>query len=155
MALVRTFDDLVRALEATATSHRANPQTREIAFPTKSALPGSLMLRFEGGAPFVGVRHLVAEHIPLDRLGELETAIAHTNHQLDVSGFNLDHARAQLYYRISVPLFDGVDSELLNQVARGVVGNAIQFAPAFAAVIAGRRGAEIAEIYKELTTKSS
>ena len=153
MALVRTFDDLVRALEATDTSHRANRSTREIAFPTKSKLPGSLVLRFERGAPFVGVRHVVVEQIPSDRFGDLEIALAHVNHQLDVSGFNLDHARAQLYYRISVPMFDGVDSELLNQVARGVLGNALEFAPAFTAVIAGRRGAEISEIYKELTAK--
>lgn len=150
MATIRRYEDLARALEASDTSHRANPSTREIAFPTRSRLPGPILVRFERNAPFLGIRQVMVEGIPADRFADLEIALAHVNHQVDVSGFNLDHARGQLYYRVSIPLFDaGIEAEDINRVARGVLGNALEFEPAFTAVVKGRKGAEISEVYRD------
>ncbi len=152
MPLVRSFDELVRVLGVARVPHRANHDTREVELPSHTDLPGALVMQWASRVPFVVVRHALFEHLPADRLAELETAIARVNHHIDVSGFNLDHLRRRLYYRVSVPAFDGIDPELLSRVAKGVIANAVEFATSFGAVIAGRPGSEIAQIYRDVAT---
>jgi hypothetical protein len=150
MAFVRSLEELVRVLAQGRVAHALDAAAHELELPSHADLPGGLVIRWETRVPFVSVRHLLFDNLPVDRTADLETAVARVNHHIDVSGFNLDHLRRRLYYRVSIPAFAGVDSDDLNRVAKGVIANAREFAPAFGAVIAGRAGAEVAQIYKDL-----
>ncbi|MCB9562026.1 MAG: hypothetical protein H6708_16605 [Kofleriaceae bacterium] len=149
MPVVHSFDEFVSALEKLKVPHRAVVSSREVELQSNTALPGPLVFRWETSVPFVTVRQYVLEDLPAERMDELEHAVVRVNHHLPVTGFGLDHLRRRLYYRVATPVFAGVDVDVLNRLAKGVLANAKEFAASFQAVASGRAGAEIAEIYKD------
>lgn len=150
MGLIRTFGDLVRVLEEGAIPHRSHADAHVVELPSPDELPGPVTVGFSPRVPFVVVRQVMFDNLAVDRLPDLEAAIARVNHHLDAGGFSVDHLRRRLEYRVSVPLFDGISADALGKIARGVIANAREFATTFGAVIAGRPGAEVAQIYKDV-----
>jgi hypothetical protein len=148
MTVVHSFDALVDALTNLGVAHRAVVEAREIELQVPGGLPGPLTIRWEKSVPFVSVYQHVLDDLPAARMGELETAVTRVNHHLEVPGFGLDHDQRRLYFRSSAPAFAGVEVDTLNRLARGVLANAKEFAASFAAIVSGRAGLEIAEIYK-------
>lgn len=151
MGTIRTFADLVCALEARTVAHQARPRARLVELPSPADLPGPVTIAFAPRARFVTVRQGLFDHLAVDRLPELEAAVARINHHVDAPGFALDHLRRRLYARMALPLFDGIDADHLGHVTRAVVASASEFQPSFGAVIAGRPGRDIAQIYKQFS----
>jgi hypothetical protein len=129
--------------------HRVDIEGKVIELPCDGPpLFGNIFLRWDGEVPFVTFRQVIVEDIPPNRLPEVETAVVRLNDLLDVPGFNLSHAERQLYYKVSVPAFEGVDPDVLGRVGAGVLNNVKEFAEAFRAVIGGRPGADVARLYE-------
>lgn len=150
MGAIRTYSDLVRVLEQGAIPHRSHPDAHMVELPSPDELPGAVTITFSTRVPFVVVRQILFEHLAADRLPDLETAIVRINHHVEAGGFSLDHLRRRLEFRVTAPLFDGLSPEAVSKIARGVIANAREFATTFGAVIAGRPGAEVAQIYKDV-----
>ena len=149
MTVVHTFDEFVASLEAMKVPHRAILATREVELQGGTSLPGPISFRWEKNVPFVTVRQYLLDDIPAERIPDLERAVTRVNHHLEVPGFVLDHLRRRVYFKLAAPVFTGIDVDTLNRLAKGVLANAKEFAASFQAVVNGRPGENIAEIYKD------
>jgi putative sensory transduction regulator len=150
--VVHTFEEFVQVLEGKRVPHRAYASARLVELESGSPLPGPLQIKWETKVSFINVGNLVLRDIPQDRLRELETAVARINHHLPVLGFGLDTLGRVLYFRVAVPVFaDGINPDTLDQLAKGVIGNATEFMSSFGAVVQGRPGDEVTEIHKQIT----
>lgn len=146
--VVRSYEELLGLFVKLGVAAQPDNSHHDIALASRGRLPASVVLRWEQKVPFVTVRQTVLEDIPHDRMADITTAVARANHHLPVLGFGIDSQRHALYYRVAVPAFDGVDSDLLNTVSRGVLRTCEEFVDAFQAVVNGRSGVDIEEIYK-------
>lgn len=149
MPIVRSTDDLARVLAGLGVPHYVSAATRELTLNSNIGLPGGVVIRWGTKSPFVSVHHAVIEEIPKDRMLDVEHALVRVNHQLDVPGFGLDTLRHVLYYRTTTPAYGGVESGLIDRLAKGVMANAKELLPSFQAVVAGKPGALIHDVYRQ------
>lgn len=156
MAAVHNFEELVTFLNENKVQFRHDSAQQVIELPSQSPpLVGNLYMRWEKSVPFIQVIQFMVENVPADRVREVETAIARLNNTLEVGGFGIDHAQRRLYCRMTVPCFqpDGINPIAINQLGNGIVRNALEFLDVFQAIIGGKPGDQVVEIYKEISAK--
>jgi hypothetical protein len=149
MAIVRSIEDLARVLAELDVPHYVSAATRELTLNSNIGLPGGVVIRWGTKAPFVSIQHAVIEEIPKERMLDVEHALVRVNHQLDVLGFGLDTLRHVLYYRTTTPAYGGVESGLIDRLAKGVMANAKELLASFQAVVAGKSGTAIHDLYRQ------
>jgi len=156
MAAVHTFDELVKFLTENNVQFRSDPQAWVMELPTQSPpLVGNLYVRWEKAVPFLQIIQFMVDGVPAERVHDVETAIIRLNNTLEVGGFGFDHTARRLYCRMTIPVFqpDGINPIAINQLGNGIVRNALEFLEVFQAVIGGKSGETVVDIYKALAEK--
>ncbi|MCB9570526.1 MAG: hypothetical protein H6709_00395 [Kofleriaceae bacterium] len=151
MTRLHSFDDFLAFLDGNQLPHKAAPAQQLVELPSTGPLPGNLFVKWERTVPFLQLIHFMLE-VPADRVADVSEALVRLNNLLEVGGFGFDHGSHRLYCRLTVPVFpaDGIDAQTLHQLGTGVVRNAIELLDAFQAVVDGKPGADIEDVYKQI-----
>ncbi len=153
MAAVHTFEQLVTFLNDNKFPYKMDPAHQVLELPSKAApMPGNLYIKWEKTVPFLQLIQFMIENVPEARIADVLEAIARLNNKLEVGGFGFDHDRRRLYCRLTVPVFapDGINPTTLNQIGAGVVRNAKEFVEPLRAVVEGKPGAEVEDLYRQI-----
>lgn len=148
VSFTRSLEDLITILSEQGVPHRAELPNRMLYLEAASGLPGPIAIHWQPQVPFLTVTQLVLREVPGVRIAELERAIVRANHHVQVPAFGFDHRRSDLYYRVAAPVYVGIDSNIVDRLARGVIATAKEFSSSFQAVVDGRAGADFADIYR-------
>jgi hypothetical protein len=149
MAELRSFQDLVGFLEKEKIPHTVDAQNFAVQIPAKApAIPANVFVRWEQTIPYLQVMQQMSPPIPEDRIRELEVAVSRVNDVAMIPGYGFSYASKVLYYRLCVPVFDGISSDSLDKVITAVLNNAVQLQAAFRRVVEGGEGKSVLDYLK-------
>jgi hypothetical protein len=149
--LLRNFEEFFGYLKGQTLILQFDSKRQIVEIPSHAApLPGNLLMKWEKDLPFLQMVHFMIEKLPPDRVSELEAAIARVNNKLELAGFYIDHDSMRLYSRLIVPVLHGIEAADLNTLAGICVRSGQEFRDTFQAVVDGRPGAEVNQIYLAL-----
>jgi len=75
---------------------------------------------------------------------ELEIALAHVNNVAMIGCYGLSYQTKLIYYRFTIPIYDGeISSDSLDRAKTTVLNNAVQLEPAFIRVVDGSPGEDV------------
>ncbi len=145
MAQLRSYDELVAFLEAQKIPHKVDAANHAVLVATPPpALPGGAIVRWETKIPYLQIIQQITAPVPDERVRELETAISHINDTAMIPGYGFSYAGKVVYYRLSVPIYDGsISSDSLDRAITAVLNNAAQLEPALKKVVEGAAGASV------------
>jgi hypothetical protein len=158
MSAVHTFADLVKYLTENNIPYRADEEAQTVEVPSGQSPPlfGNTYVRWERAVPFIQIIQFMVDDVPADRVTELEAAIVRVNNTLEVGTFGFDHANRRLYSRLTVPLFpEGLATAAVNKLCNFCVSIAVDFLDPMQAVIGGKPGAQVIELFKEKAKPSA
>jgi hypothetical protein len=143
--VLRSFEDLVAFLVKQEIPHQVDAPDHAVQVATKPpALPNVVFVRWEQQIPYLQVMQQLAGPVPDDRVREVETALAHVNDVAMIPGYGYSYETKVIYYRLSVPIYDGeISSDALDRAMTTVLNNALQLAPALRKVVEGSPGAGV------------
>lgn len=142
---LRSYNDLIAFLVDENIAHRANPASFTVQIATTPpVLPGVAFVRWVEKVPFVQVMQPIVTSVPEDRIHDVETAISHINDEAMTPGYGFSYEDRFIYYRVSLPIYDGeISSDVLQRAVTAVLDNARQLEPAFKKVVDGAPGASV------------
>jgi len=138
--LIANFPDFVHLLERDGVFHRTNPAEMTVEIPTqRGSLDSVMLVRWQ---PADGVIQFI-QVLPLTigdaQLGSLVDAVTRLNHVLAIPGFDVNHTRKILAYRLYLPLQPrgGVTAVEIQRMFQITVKTAAELLPVLARVLAG------------------
>jgi len=142
---LRSFNDLRALLVEKNVAHRANPASFTVQIATQPpALPGVAFLRWVEKVPFVQVMQQIVTSVPEDRIRDVEIAISHINDEAIMPGYGFSYEERFIYYRLSVPIYNGeISSDVVERAITAVLDNALQLEPALKKIVDGAAGASV------------
>jgi hypothetical protein len=142
---LRSFEDLVAFLVKQDIPHQVDAANFAVQVSTTPpALPSAVFVRWEQKIPYVQLMQQLSGPVPDARLREVETALAHVNDVAMIAGYGYSYQAKVIYYRLSVPIYDGeISSDSLDRAMTAVLNNAVQLAPALVKVVEGSPGADV------------
>jgi hypothetical protein len=147
---IKTFHELAAFLTENKVPHAIEPATQVIELATSSPpLPGNLFLKWSTTVPFLQIVQFMAE-VPEGRIRDIESAMVRLNHSYEVPCFGFDKERRRLYYRLAVPVFEGITPNAINVLTSGCINAAKEFLEPFKMVIDGRPGDEMDAVLAEV-----
>ena len=135
---INSFDDLVEILQKENVPFRADRdnQVVELAVHT-GPLHTEMVIRWE--AQLVLAQFIVAFplHVPVERLGPVEHALAVLNHRLIMPGFGVDNEKRLLYFRLVTPRQDdgSMSYDQINRLVSAAVDTLLDFYPLLVGVV--------------------
>jgi hypothetical protein len=139
--LIESFADLVHLLEREGVFHRSNLAEMTVEIPTqRGSLDSVMLVRWQ---PSDGVIQFI-QALPLsvadDQIGCLVDAVTRLNHVLAIPGFDVNHPRKILAYRLYLPLQPrgGVTAVEIQRMFQLTVKTASELMPVLARVLSGQ-----------------
>jgi hypothetical protein len=142
---LRSYNDLIAFLVENNVAHRANPASFTVQIATRPpALPGVAFVRWVEKVRFVQVMQQIVTSVPEDRIRDVEIAISHVNDEAIMPGYGFSYEERFVYYRLSVPVYNGeISSEVLERAVTAVLDNALQLEPALKKIVDGAADASV------------
>jgi len=150
MALLRSFEEMIRMLEAKGVPHRAAPAHRLVELPSAGPLPGPLRMKWEANVPFISLGQLLITSLPEERLRELESRWCGRTTASRCPGSASITASAASTTASRRPCSRHRRRHPGEARAR-VIGSAKEYLASFEAVLKGRPGADILAIHEEMS----
>jgi hypothetical protein len=142
---LRSYDDLVAFLVANEITHAADPASFTVEIASRvPAVPSGLLVRWEQKIPYIQVIKEIVGPVPQDRVREVETALSHVNDVAMIPGYGYSYQARAIYYRLSVPIYDGdISTDAIDRAITVVLNNSLQLEPALRKVVEGASGANV------------
>jgi hypothetical protein len=143
-----SFEDLVGFLTKSSIPHRVDAADRAVEVTTTPpALAAPVIVRWEQSIPYIQIIQQLTNQVPDDRVRDLEAALARVNDTAMIAGYEFSYKTRVVYYRLTIPIYDGgISSVALDDAMTAVLNNAVQLEPAIAKVIAGTPGESVLEL---------
>lgn len=138
--LVRSASEVFALLVADGVPHRADPELGQALIPTRLGDEEALLtLRWGSVEGMLQLFQDMGEAVSPEAMPAVEEAISRLNHAMPVPGFGVNPGTSRLYYRLTVPLQQGVSlpAPALRALFSAAVKNASDFLPVLRAVSRG------------------
>jgi hypothetical protein len=143
-----SFEDLIAFLTKSGIPHHVDAADHAVEVSTTPpALAAPVIVRWEPAIPYIQIIQELTNRVPDDRVRDLEAALARVNDVAMIAGYQFSYQTRVVYYRLTVPIYDGgIASDALDHAMTAVLNNAVQLEPAIAKVVAGTPGENILEL---------
>lgn len=138
---IASFQDLVNLLESDGVPHQSDVAGMMVQIPTQRGTLDSVMLirwqKDDGVIQFIQALPLT---IPDDKLAATVDAVTRLNHVLAIPGFDVNHDRKLLAYRLYLPIYPrgAVGATEVQSMFSLTVKSASELLPVLARVVAGQ-----------------
>lgn len=154
--LISSFQDLTQLLDRDGVFHKTELADKTVQIPTQRGTLDSVMIvRWQDADGVIQFIQGLPLEVPDDKLGAVVDAVARLNHVLAIPGFDINHQRKILAYRLYLPIYPrgSVKSAEIQAMFRLTVKTAADLMPVFSGVIAGTVRPEdvVAEAQKAYT----
>jgi hypothetical protein len=145
MPSLTQFADLVALLRQTNVPHKAFAASQTLEIPVASPpLTGTIGVRWDLNMPYVQIVLPFVEHVPEERVADVETAICRANTLIALPGLGFQYDKHFVFMRRALVIdADGLPSVTFQRQLLGVVQLARDFIGPFREVIGGHPGADI------------
>lgn len=143
--VVSSFPEFVQLLERDGVFHKSNVGELTVEIPTqRGALDSVMLVRWQESDGVLQFIQALPLDIPDDKIAVLSDSVTRLNHVLAIPGFDLNHARKLLAYRLYLPLYPrgAVLPAEIQSMFQLTVKTAAEMMPVLSRVIAGQVTAE-------------
>ena len=153
---IRSFNELVQCLDRDGVLHQTDTADKNVRIPTqRGSLDSVLLMRWQDQDGVVQFIQGVPLEVPEDKLAVAADAITRLNHALAVPGFDLNHERRLIAYRLYLPIYPrgSVTTAEIQALFRLAVKTASDFMPVLGRVVSGQIKPEdtVAEAQRDFT----
>ena len=157
---IASFNDLTQLLDRDGVFHKTDEADLTVQIPTQRGTLDSVMLvRWQESDGVIQFIQAIPLAISDEKLPAVVDAVTRMNHVLAVPGFDMNHARKLLAYRLYLPIYPrgSVKAPEIQAMFRLAVKTASDFLPVFSRVVSGEVKAEdvVAEAQKAYSTAAA
>ena len=157
---IASFTDLVRLLERDGVPHQSDLAEMMVQIPTqRGPLDSVMLIRWQQSDGVIQFIQALPLEVPEDKLGALVDAVTRLNHVLAVPGFDVNHGRRILAYRLYLPIYPrgAVGATELQSMFSLAVKSAAELMPVLARVLSGAVKPEdvVADAQKEYAQQAA
>lgn len=139
--VITSFTDFVHLLERDGVFHKSNVADLTVEIPTQRGTLDSVMLvRWQESDGVMQFIQAIPVEIPDDKVAALVDSVTRLNHVLAIPGFDVNHSRKILAYRLYLPLYPrgGVLAAEIQSMFQLTVKTAAELLPVLGRVISGQ-----------------
>lgn len=156
---IRSFNELVQCLNRDGVLHQTDNADKTVRIPTqRGSLDSVLLMRWQEQDGVVQFIQGVPLEVPEDKLALAADAVTRLNHALAVPGFDLNHERRLIAYRLYLPIYPrgAVSTTEIQAMFRLAVKTASDFMPVLGRVLSGQVKPEdtVAEAQRDFSGSS-
>jgi hypothetical protein len=156
---IASFADLVHLLERDGVFHQVDVDESTVQIATqRGSLDSVLIIRWQEVDGVVQFIQAVPLEVPASRLAAVVDAVTRLNHVLAIPGFDVNHDRRMLAYRLYLPIYPrgAVRAAEIQAMFRLTVKTAADLMPVLARVIAGETHPEgvVADAQREYAAQN-
>lgn len=157
---IANFNDLTQLLDRDGVFHKTDEADLTVQIPTqRGTLDSVILVRWQESDGVIQFIQAVPLAISDEKLPAVVDAVTRMNHVLAVPGFDMNHARKLLAYRLYLPIYPrgSVKAQEIQAMFRLAVKTASDFLPVFARVVSGEVKPEdvVAEAQKAYSTPAA
>lgn len=157
---IASFADLISLLERDGVPHQSDVAEMMVQIPTqRGPLDSVLLIRWQQSDGVIQFIQGLPLDIADDKLAAAVDAVTRLNHVLAVPGFDVNHNRKILAYRLYLPIYPrgAVSSVELQSMFSLAVKTAAELLPVFARVLSGAVKSEdvVADAQKEYARQAA
>ncbi len=138
---IASFRELVHLLDRDAVFHKADASDMTVQIPTqRGPLDSVLLVRWQESDGVIQFIQAIPLEVPEQRLADVVDAVTRLNHVLAIPGFDVNHARKLLAYRLYLPIYPrgAVRASEIQAMFRLTVKTAAELLPVLARVLSGQ-----------------
>lgn len=138
--LIASFADLIKLLERDGVPHQSDVAEMMVQIPTqRGPLDSVLLIRWQQSDGVIQFIQGIPLEVGDDKLGALVDAVTRLNHVLAIPGFDVNHERKILAYRLYLPIYPrgAVSAVELQSMFSLAVKSASELMPVFARILSG------------------
>lgn len=156
---IASFADLVHLLERDGVYHQVDVSESTVQIQTqRGALDSVLLVRWQESDGVIQFIQAVPLEVPEAKLADAVDAVTRLNHVLAIPGFDVNHARKLLAYRLYLPIYPrgAVKSTEIQAMFRLTVKTAAELMPVLARVLSSQTRPEevVADAQREYAAQT-
>lgn len=143
--VISSFADFVQLLERDGVFHKNNASDLTVEIPTQRGVLDSVMLvRWQESDGVMQFIQAIPLEVPEDKITVVVDAVTRLNHVLAIPGFDVNHQRKILAYRLYLPLYPrgAVLAAEIQSMFQLTVKTAAEMMPVLSRVLSGQVTAE-------------
>ena len=138
---IASFQDLVNLLESDGVPHQSDVAGMMVQIPTqRGSLDSVMLIRWQKDDGVIQFIQALPLTVPDDKLAAAVDAVTRLNHVLAIPGFDVNHERKLLAYRLYLPIHPrgAVTAVEVQAMFSLAVKSASELLPVLARVVAGQ-----------------